>query len=100
MDSLHKHFVDTGMGLERITSVVQNVKSNYETDLFAPYFEVIQKVFLFYYLLCVLMNRLIDESLPTVFLVLYRPLGHIVSNSRGSLSDVHNSDQRWPHTRL
>jgi alanyl-tRNA synthetase len=34
----HK-FVDTGAGLERITQVLQNKHSNYETDLFMPIIE-------------------------------------------------------------
>jgi alanyl-tRNA synthetase len=35
--------VDTGMGLERTTAVVQNVRSVYETDLYTPIFERIRE---------------------------------------------------------
>jgi alanyl-tRNA synthetase len=42
--SLPKTGVDTGMGLERIVSVVQKRRSNYETDLFTPIMDHVQNL--------------------------------------------------------
>ena len=36
--------IDTGMGLERIASVLQNVPSNFDTDLFIPIFKSLDEI--------------------------------------------------------
>jgi alanyl-tRNA synthetase len=42
--SLPAKHVDTGMGFERLVSVLQDKTSNYATDVFTPLFDQIQKV--------------------------------------------------------
>jgi alanyl-tRNA synthetase len=44
MTPLAKPCIDTGMGLERISAILQGVRSNFETDLFTPIIREIEKI--------------------------------------------------------
>ena len=44
LTSLPDKHVDTGMGFERLVSVLENKRSNYDTEIFTPIFEEIQKL--------------------------------------------------------
>jgi alanyl-tRNA synthetase len=44
LKSLPAKHVDTGMGFERLVSVIQNKRSNYDTDVFTPLFDKIHEL--------------------------------------------------------
>ncbi|KAJ8077100.1 Alanine--tRNA ligase [Marasmius tenuissimus] len=44
LKSLPSKHVDTGMGFERLVSVIQDKRSNYDTDVFTPIFEKIREL--------------------------------------------------------
>ncbi len=44
LSSLGANYVDTGAGLERIAAVLQNKRSNYDTDLFMPIIDCVGEI--------------------------------------------------------
>lgn len=44
MTPLPRPSIDTGMGLERLASILQNVNSNFETDLFVPIIKEVERL--------------------------------------------------------
>ncbi|HEY1047593.1 MAG TPA: alanine--tRNA ligase [Bacteroidia bacterium] len=44
LEKLPAQHVDTGMGFERLTRVLQNKKSNYDTDIFQPIIKELEKI--------------------------------------------------------
>jgi len=44
LDPLPRKHVDTGLGLDRVVAILQNVSSNYRTDLLLPLVEAVQEL--------------------------------------------------------
>ncbi len=44
LEELPNKHIDTGMGFERIVAVLQEKKSNYDTDLFLPIIQVVEEI--------------------------------------------------------
>jgi len=44
LDPLPNKHVDTGLGLDRVVAIIQNVDSNYRTDLLLPLLEAVQEL--------------------------------------------------------
>ncbi|HSV85951.1 MAG TPA: alanine--tRNA ligase [Levilinea sp.] len=44
LEALPAMHVDTGMGFERVVSILQGVRSNYSTDLLAPLMDIVQEL--------------------------------------------------------
>ena len=75
---LPNRHVDTGMGLERIVSVIQNKDSNYDTDVFLPYFDVIHKVCTFRLRTIIILQLILCSTLHYFNLIIDGHLHHII----------------------
>jgi len=73
MTPLPKPSIDTGMGLERITAVLQGKKTNYDTDIFIPIINFVEKTsgktYLKHHDTDVSMRIIADHSRAVAFLV-------------------------------
>ncbi|KAF3517508.1 hypothetical protein DY000_02059111 [Brassica cretica] len=84
-----KH-VDTGMGFERLTSVLQNKMSNYDTDVFMPIFDDIQKV------ICVtLRDHSIGIGIPEIISLLAVATGARPYSGKVGVEDVDRVDMAY-----
>ncbi|ARC54675.1 hypothetical protein AOQ88_00095 [Candidatus Riesia sp. GBBU] len=66
---LNKFFVDSGMGLERISSILQDVKSNYSIDIFKELISEFLKIFTLEKYNIKSLNVIIDHIRSIVFLI-------------------------------
>ena len=70
LTKLSQHNVDTGMGFERMCKVMQNKESVYETDLFTPFLEMLEKNTGLFYTDNKRRFRIIADHLRTSFMLI------------------------------
>ena len=70
LTKLSQHNVDTGMGFERMCKVMQNKESVYETDLFTPFLEMLEKNTGLFYADNKRRFRIIADHLRTSFMLI------------------------------
>ena len=70
LTKLSQHNVDTGMGFERMCKVMQNKESVYETDLFTPFLEMLEKNTRLSYVDNKRRFRIIADHLRTSFMLI------------------------------
>ncbi len=82
LNPLPKPSIDTGMGLERVASVLQGVISNYETDLFTPLIKRAAEL-----------TGLLEEGTATR--KLHHEVGGVLASHRRPFAGRNVSDLRW-----